>query len=93
DYVFRIVPTCAPPLLLKQPSVFDEAAMREILTIDDSIAKLRQNFLPLYLTNNLLKRDEKRTVSESEVDELMRRNIKKACSSMRMQILARTFYG
>ncbi|MCP9258533.1 Small G protein signaling modulator 1 [Dirofilaria immitis] len=91
DYVFRIVPTCVPSI----PFNFDETVIHEIFTINDSTAKLK-------------KRDEKRTVSESEVDELMRlvrkrrnhklkvvltQNFTKACSSMRMQILARTFYG
>ncbi|VBB29002.1 unnamed protein product [Acanthocheilonema viteae] len=81
DYVFRVVPTCTPPLLLnEQNNALDETVIREISTINDSTTKLR-------------KRDEKRAVSESEVDELMKQNFKKACSSMRMQILARTFYG
>uniref|UniRef100_A0AAF5PQI8 Rab-GAP TBC domain-containing protein n=3 Tax=Wuchereria bancrofti TaxID=6293 RepID=A0AAF5PQI8_WUCBA len=80
DYVFRLVSTCTPALLLNKPNHLDETMIHEISTINDSTTKLR-------------KRDEKRTVSESEVDELMRQNFKKACSSMRMQILARTFYG
>uniref|UniRef100_A0A158Q7J9 Rab-GAP TBC domain-containing protein n=1 Tax=Elaeophora elaphi TaxID=1147741 RepID=A0A158Q7J9_9BILA len=81
DYVFRLVPTCTPPLLLNESrNCLDETVIHEISAINDPITKLR-------------KRDEKRTVSESEVDELMRQNFKKACSSMRMQILARTFYG
>ncbi|VDN05132.1 unnamed protein product [Thelazia callipaeda] len=39
------------------------------------------------------KREEKRTISESEVNELMKQNFNNACSSMKTQILARTFYG
>ncbi|EFO12735.1 hypothetical protein LOAG_15798, partial [Loa loa] len=80
DYVFRLVPTCTPPLLLNESNDLDETTTHEISTVNDSTSKLR-------------KRDEKRTMSESEVDELMRQNFTKACSSMRMQILARTFYG
>ncbi|VDK78960.1 unnamed protein product [Litomosoides sigmodontis] len=77
DYVFRLVPTCAPPLPLNESH---ESVTNEISAVVDSITKLR-------------KREEKRAVSECEVDELMRQNFKKACSSIRMQILARAFYG
>uniref|UniRef100_A0A1I8EEC4 Rab-GAP TBC domain-containing protein n=1 Tax=Wuchereria bancrofti TaxID=6293 RepID=A0A1I8EEC4_WUCBA len=59
DYVFRLVSTCTPALLLNKPNHLDETMIHEISTINDSTTKLR-------------KRDEKRTVSESEVDELMR---------------------
>ncbi|CAG9535902.1 unnamed protein product [Cercopithifilaria johnstoni] len=81
DYVFRLVPTCTPPLQLNESNNdLDESVIREVATANDSITKLR-------------KREEKRTLSDSEVDELMRQHFTKACSSMRMQILARSFYG
>ncbi|EFO26339.2 hypothetical protein LOAG_02137 [Loa loa] len=57
DYV--LVPTCTPPLLLNESNDLDETTTHEISTVNDSTSKLR-------------KRDKKRTMSESEVDELMR---------------------
>lgn len=81
DYVFRIVPSYAPVLPIgERNNNFDANVLQEMSVLTDSIHKLS-------------KRDERRTTSDSGVDELMRQNFRKACTSMRMQILARAFYG
>lgn len=48
DYVFRLIPTCTPPLSLNEShSDLNETITDEISAVVDSITKLRYRLLPL----------------------------------------------